>query len=271
MKLIVDEEKLYELLKDFHQLTGLKVSFLRDYDTPVLGVPHNICALCRHKQTDRDFYLRCKESDRKAYEVASQSDQTYIYECHYHLTEALQPVVIYGKHVGYFLIGQVLTDREKFLRLNSPTPFELSLLDDLASPSPDTLRSAAAILSCLAKYTVLDQYIGLIAQQNLDPVLAYIDEHYREKITVADLCRIFHYSRPSLFMHFKSELNQGITSYINDLRLEKSKALLAEHSVKEAAALAGFEDPNYFSRMFRKKFGVSPSAFLKKQTSPQNG
>ena len=156
MKLIVDEEKLYELLKDFHQLTKLKVSFSKDYDTPILGVPHNICELCRYKQKDRDFYLRCKESDKKAYAIASRSDDTYIYECHYHLTEALQPVVIYGKHVGYFQIGQMLGDREKFIRLNDPDSYELSLLAELASPTPDTLRSAAAILSCLAKYTVID-------------------------------------------------------------------------------------------------------------------
>lgn len=270
MKLVVDEEKLYVLLKDFHQLTGLKVSFSKDYDTPILGVPHNICALCRYKQNDREFYLRCKASDKKAYDIASRSDEPYIYECHYHLTEALQPVVVYGKHVGYFQIGQMLTDRDKFIRLNRPTDYELSLLDDLASPSLETLRSAAAILSSLAKYTVIDRYIGLSAQQNLDAVLEYIEEHYREHITVADLCRIFHYSRPSLFMHFKNELNQGITSYINDLRLEKSKALLEEHSVKEVASLVGFEDANYFSRIFKKKYGVSPSAFSKKSPPPGN-
>ena len=120
MKLVVDEEKLYVLLKDFHQLTGLKVSFSKDYDTPILGVPHNICALCRYKQNDREFYLRCKASDKKAYDIASRSDEAYIYECHYHLTEALQPVVVYGKHVGYFQIGQMLTDRDKFIRLNRP-------------------------------------------------------------------------------------------------------------------------------------------------------
>lgn len=265
MKLVVDEKKLYELLKDFHQLTGLKVSFLRDYDTPIIGVPHNICALCRHKQADREFYLKCKESDQRAWSIASRSDKTYIYECHYHLTEAMQPVIIYGKHVGYFLIGQVLTDREKFIRLNNPTPQELSMLDELASPTPETLLSSAAILSCLAKYTVLDQCIGIIAQQNLEPVLTYIREHYSERISVADLCRIFHYSRPSLFLHFKNELNQGITSYINDLRLEKSKTLLAEHPVKEVAAMVGIEDPNYFSRLFRKKYGVPPSAYAQKQ------
>ena len=268
MKLVVDEKKLYVLLKDFHQLTGLKVSFSKDYDTPILGVPYNICELCRYKQLDREFYLRCKASDKKAYDLASRSDEPYIYECHYHLTEALQPVVVYGKHVGYFLIGQMLTDREKFIRLNRPTDYELFLLKDLASPSLETLRSAAAILSCLAKYTVIDRYIGLSAQQNLDAVLEYIDEHYREHITVADLCRIFHYSRPSLFMHFKNELNQGITSYINDLRLEKSKALLEEHPVKEVSSLVGFEDANYFSRIFKKKYGVSPSVFTKKSPPP---
>ncbi len=264
MKLIVDEEKLYELLKDFHQLTKLKVSFSKDYDTPILGVPHNICELCCYKQKDRDFYLRCKESDKKAYAIASRSDDTYIYECHYHLTEALQPVVIYRKHVGYFQIGQMLGDREKFIRLNAPDSYEFSLLAELASPTPDTLRSAAAILSCLAKYTVIDRYISLSAQQNLDVVLDYIGEHYRERITVSDLCRIFHYSRPSLFMHFKNELNQGITSYINELRLEKSKTLLQEnHSIKETAGLVGFEDANYFSRIFKKKYGISPSDFSK--------
>ena len=269
MKLIVDEEKLYELLKDFHQLTKLKVSFSKDYDTPILGVPHNICELCRYKQKDRDFYLRCKESDKKAYAIASRSDDTYIYECHYHLTEALQPVVIYGKHVGYFQIGQMLGDREKFIRLNAPDSYELSLLAELASPTPDTLRSAAAILSCLAKYTVIDRYIGLSAQQSLDAVLEYIGEHYRERITVSDLCRIFHYSRPSLFMHFKNELNQGITSYINELRLEKSKTLLQEnHSIKETAGLVGFEDANYFSRIFKKNYGISPSDFSKSRLSP---
>ena len=269
MKLIVDEEKLYELLKDFHQLTKLKVSFSKDYDTPILGVPHNICELCRYKQKDRDFYLRCKESDKKAYAIASRSDDTYIYECHYHLTEALQPVVIYGKHVGYFQIGQMLGDREKFIRLNAPDSYELSLLAELASPTPDTLRSAAAILSCLAKYTVIDRYIGLSAQQSLDAVLEYIGEHYRERITVSDLCRIFHYSRPSLFMHFKNELNQGITSYINELRLEKSKTLLQEnHSIKETAGLVGFEDANYFSRIFKKKYGISPSDFSKSSFPP---
>ena len=70
-------------------------------------------------------------------------------------------------------------------------------------------------------------------------------------------------------MHFKNELNQGITSYINDLRLEKSKALLEEHSVKEVASLVGFEDANYFSRIFKKKYGVSPSAFSKKSPPPR--
>ncbi len=265
MKLVIDEDKLYELLKDFHQLTGLKVSFSKDYDTPIMGVPHNICALCRYKQSDHEFYLRCKACDKNAYDNATRSDEPYIYECHYHLTEALQPVVVYGKIVGYFQIGQMLGDRDKFIRLNRPTDYELSLLEDLASPTPETLRAAAAILSCLAKYTVIDQYIGLSAQQNLDVVLEYIDEHYSERITVADLCKIFHYSRSSLFMHFKNELNQGVTSYINNLRLEKSKALLKEHSVKEVATLVGFENTNYFSRAFRKKYGVSPSSYFNKK------
>lgn len=271
MKLVVNEAKLYEIMKEFHQLTGLKVSFIKDFDSPVIGVPYQICELCRHKQQDRAFYLKCKESDKHAHAIASQGDDTYIYECHYHLTEALQPVVMYGRHVGYFLLGQMLTDREKFIRENDPSPYELSLADKLASPTQDMLRSAARILSYLAQYTVLSQHINLIAQQSFDDIVSYIDTHYAEQISVDGLCNTFHYSRPTLFMHFKKEFGMGIIAYINNLRLEKSAVLLRSYNVNETAKRVGFEDVNYFSRIFKKKYGMAPSAYAAQQgVTPDN-
>lgn len=268
MELFIDRIKLYEILKEFHTITGLKVSFIQNYDLPVLGVPAKICELCRYKQQNRDFYLKCKECDDNAIKEAGKSDNVYIYECHYHLTEALQPVNMYGQHIGYFLLGQMLTDREKFIRLNKPTARELELLDHLACPSLEKVQSASKILAWLAEYTVLNKDIDLIAKQNLESLERYIAANYATPITVDDLCKYFHYSRPTLFARFKKEYNMGIIEYINNLRLERSTELLAENNVNETAARVGFEDANYFSRIFKKKYGVSPSEYAKKLKAP---
>ena len=267
MELLIDEIKLYEMLKEFHKMTGLKVSFIENYDMPVLGVPAKSCELCSYKQQNRDFYLKCKACDKNAMKIASRSDDIYIYECHYHLVEALQPVNMYGRHIGYFLLGQILIDREKFIRLNKPTEYELSLLDKLASPSLEMLHSASKILKWLAEYTVLNKDIDLVAKQNFESLERYIGTHFAEQITVDDLCRKFHYSRPTLFARFKKEHNMGIIAYVNHIRIEQSKELLMEHDVTETAKRVGFEDANYFSRIFKKYTGVSPTLYNKKQGS----
>ncbi|MGN1077351.1 MAG: helix-turn-helix domain-containing protein [Candidatus Gallimonas sp.] len=97
-----------------------------------------------------------------------------------------------------------------------------------------------------------------------------IETHYAQQITVDILCEIFHFSRPTLFSRFKQEHGMGITEYVNSLRIEMSKKFLERYSVSETAERVGIEDPNYFSRMFKKNTGLTPSQYARlarKQTS----
>ena len=59
---------------------------------------------------------------------------------------------------------------------------------------------------------------------------------------------------------FKNAVGKTVTKYINEYRVEKSTALLTttDASIAEIAAEVGFEDPNYFSRVFRSVMGMSP-------------
>lgn len=263
MELIVEQTKLYEILQEFHKITGLKVSFIENYDMPVLGVPSTNCRLCAYKQRDLDFYRRCKECDYNAMQFASKSKDLYIYECHYHLIEALHPVDMCGRRIGYFLLGQMLIDKEKFLRLNRPDEYELSLLNEIASPTLETLHSASKILSWLAEYTVLNRHLDLTMGQTTQPIARYIETHLTERITVDQLCELFHFSRPTLFARFKKEYGKGITAYVNDLRVEKSKSLLERYGIAETAERVGFGDANYFSRLFKKTTGLAPAHYAR--------
>lgn len=263
MELIVEHTKLYEILQEFHKITGLKVSFIENYDRPVLGVPATNCALCDYKQQNREFYLKCRECDTNAMQCASKSKDTYIYECHYHLIEALHPVDMYGQRIGYFLLGQMLIDEEKFIRLSRPTEYELSLLKQMASPTLEMLHSASKILAWLAEYTVLNRHLDLTMKQTAEPIARYIEANFSQKLTVDGLCELFHFSRPTLFARFKKEYGMGVTEYVNNTRIEKGKKLLERYDVSETAERVGFSDANYFSRIFKKYTGLSPSDYAR--------
>ena len=59
MELLYDKEKLIEILTEFNIVTGIRISFLEDYNVPVIGIPGDNCALCSFKQRDKAFYNKC--------------------------------------------------------------------------------------------------------------------------------------------------------------------------------------------------------------------
>lgn len=91
----------------------------------------------------------------------------------------------------------------------------------------------------------------------------YIRKNYAKKIVLEDVAAHVFLS-PSYFSKvFKQEMGCNFTTYLNRIRIEKSKKLLLENGVKlvDIANMMGFEDQSYFSKVFKKLTGVSPGKF----------
>lgn len=99
----------------------------------------------------------------------------------------------------------------------------------------------------------------------LQQILAYMNAHVTEPITVEEICHEFFISRSSLQMLFKMYLHSSPKSYLLNSKLEKSKELIREnqHTISEIAYLLGFSSIHYFSRLFKKYFDISPSEYAK--------
>ncbi len=96
---------------------------------------------------------------------------------------------------------------------------------------------------------------------------AFIDNNYHHKIVIDDLARENNYTRNYLYTLFKNEFDISPQEYLLSLRIEKAKSLLKDQSnkfsISETAYAVGFNDPLYFSRIFRKKTGLTPTEFRK--------
>ena len=94
-------------------------------------------------------------------------------------------------------------------------------------------------------------------------VFGYIQEHIAENFSLDDAASFAGVSSFYLSKLFKEETGETFINYVTDRRLEKGRIMLCETelSIKEISAEIGYNDQNYFSRIFKNKFGISPTDF----------
>ena len=96
-----------------------------------------------------------------------------------------------------------------------------------------------------------------------EPVLYYIEAHYKEPIALSELAALMNISTMYFSNSFKAAFHISPKQYILSKRLTESQRLLLETdlSVKEIAYAVGFENENYFSEFFASKVGISALKF----------
>ncbi|MBU5267367.1 phosphoenolpyruvate hydrolase family protein [Virgibacillus proomii] len=93
----------------------------------------------------------------------------------------------------------------------------------------------------------------------------YISTHYMDEITLNDLASILNLSRPYLSSLFKIEVGIPFTQYLIDFRLNRAIEIMQEKRLplSTVAEMVGYPDYAQFSKIFKKRKGVSPTVFLK--------
>jgi len=94
-------------------------------------------------------------------------------------------------------------------------------------------------------------------------VMRYLQNHYQEGITLDFLANQYNYSPRYLSMKFKQKTGASPIEYLIQIRINESKKLLLEtrSSLRVIAAHVGYADEYYFSRLFKKQTGLSPTRY----------
>lgn len=123
---------------------------------------------------------------------------------------------------------------------------------------------------CFLLADVMNRYIDGLFQfsdvKHVDVIhkaVQYMRENCGQKVTLDEVSRMVYLS-PSYFSKvFKKEMGVSFNTYLNRLRIEKSKKLLLRENIRlvDIATLVGFEDQSYFTKVFKRVTGASPNRY----------
>lgn len=105
-----------------------------------------------------------------------------------------------------------------------------------------------------------------ITENRIKHLLSYIHKHYSETISSEELAKAAGISRTECFHLFKTFLRKTPTGYLTEYRLTKAVNLLTttDKTITEISLSCGFNNPSYFCKIFKKRFGVTPVIFKNK-------
>ncbi|WP_215224608.1 helix-turn-helix domain-containing protein [Echinicola shivajiensis] len=99
--------------------------------------------------------------------------------------------------------------------------------------------------------------------QLISNIITYLNEHIYETVKIEDISKAFNKSPSSIFTLFKQKTGHSLIHHFNLLKIQKACELinLTSLSIKEISFQLDFQDPLYFSRLFKKYMGVPPSKY----------
>ncbi len=107
-------------------------------------------------------------------------------------------------------------------------------------------------------------YSNKIVQATKD----YLETHYSEEISLENVAEQVNISPQYFSKLIKKNTGFNFIDWLSMLRVKKAKELLSNsnYTVKEVCFMVGYKDPNYFSRIFKKRIGITPSEYVKNRT-----
>ena len=153
--------------------------------------------------------------------------------------------------------------------LQTDADYHVGILLEQSRSYEALLQNLEALLfqpGCQSGFTLNDKSSRAI----IDTVAAHLAAHASEKISLQALAEEFGFNYTYLSYLFKKTLGRSPSEYVTQCRIDQAKRLLSqseERSVKEISNAVGYDDPYFFSRVFKAATGLSPSEYRKlKQT-----
>lgn len=273
MSVDLNRAGLYDLMRSFHTLTGIKIVFFDPEYREILSYPETHCAFCQLMHDLPKTGARCEASNVQSFERCRKTGQLTMYHCHAGLLEATAPITDNGVLLGYIMFGQIsdIPERKKFLTEMSARAATLGisraacLKTTMRIPAytVERINAAAKVLEACISYVLRQGLISLHKGRLLQRIDAYIEANLDKTLSSEDICAQFNLSRSALYRLFAEHTGGGVAAIVRSRRVARACTLMRETdmALQEIALRCGFADYGSFFHAFRKWRGMSPKVF----------
>lgn len=274
MKFKINFEKLLDIMQAFYSLTNIKIVIFDAEHNIICSYPESDCTFCKKIKSIPTISEKCANSDLQVFNKCKKEEKLILYTCHAGLVEACAPLKQNGIVIGYIMFGQIsdLPCRDALNQNISSVCKEYGLNETeflrvsktIKLKSYESIMATAKIFEACISYIILNEMFLPEHDKIILESESFIDNHL-ENVSVTELYKHLNISRTALYEIFKKKTGLGVTEFIRKKQFEKANQLLKETDlpINDIANLCGFNDYNYFSRVFKKRYGISPKNIRK--------
>lgn len=268
---MTDLAELNRLLKDFHTLTGMKICVYDGEENELCYYPDRFTAFCSGLRAFPHLAASCRECDESAFARCRRTGNVQIYVCHAGLYECVAPIFVQGMIRGFAVLGQIRPAEGEFpgsafTALNGEEQESLrARYYSLPAVSRDLLGAAVHILEACAGYELLKNFVGERVPPFGQQLEEYIEAHIAGNLDIESLCLALRLSRRDLYRCTRQAYGVTPADFVRSRRLHCAAKMLSgtADAVHVVAEKCGLGDYNYFSKLFRRHYGMSPREYRK--------
>jgi len=271
-------QKVAEIFDLYTELHGARVSFFgpnREMFYPDSeGRPN--CSYCRMLREELGLDTRCRSLDQEMMSAALQEKKMLSYTCHAGMREAVAPLFVDGQLAGFVMIGQFRSQAApavspyagRWKKEQGNAVLQKAFESSTVLPE-EKINVLLVMFSQLLELILCSRLIHHKDYDLIAPVIEQIRRHPEKSLSLDDAVRLSGRSPSTVTRLFKKMTGRGFKQYQLEYRLQQAAGRLTDRPncpVAEIALSVGFEDPFYFSRIFHKYHGFSPSNFRNTKT-----
>ncbi len=261
-------EKLEKALQDFYNATGINIIFLDADIVPIVKRNERSAEYCKLIQKSESGLIACHRSDSMLLDKCRLTKQAQIHVCHAGLIDIAVPLLYNDVIIGYIILGQMKKDSEfsniKFFSdLDIDSEKAKECYNGLVYFDDTKIQSIMRLAVMLTKYILLENILKPKTNSSIEMVSDYISANLNKKLSVKQISKAVHCSPSVIYKNFRTCLGCTLGEYITTKRIEKSCQLLLQTtlSIEEISQSVGFSSAAYYSRMFKKAKGITPTKF----------
>lgn len=266
------KKEIQEIFDSFTACFGIRINYFSpDIRELKVGLHKPVCSYCALIQNKLDMKELCIQSDKARCKEASETRELVSYTCHAGLHEAIHPIFFENSLLGFVVIGQF-----RNTEVIPPHILEACMERDISEskltkaftkvPLYDEKQTGNILnlFRILVKYIVSQQMIARKGNMILNTIIHHIEENISKQITLSEISRLVGKSNSYISHLFKKNFDKSFSRMFIEMKLNKADEffrIMPDLTIAEVAYKLGYENPLYFSRIYKKYRKISPKEF----------